>query len=110
MRIGLSGVALVVLMCPAVASAGLRRVWVVNDGEKVERDALSHSAAARNSAWDGRRAYVFGARNEIVAFQVVVESDARGIKALTVRLPELKSSRDRILYRAPATDPTDYVD
>jgi hypothetical protein len=110
MRIGLSAVALVVLMCPAVASAGLRRAWVVNDGEKVERDALSHPAAARNSAWDGRRASIFGARNEIVAFQVVVESDARGIKALTVRLPELKSSRDRILYRAPATDPTDYVD
>ena len=87
-------------MCPAVANAGVRRVWVVNDGEKVERDALSHPAAARNSAWDGRRVYIFGARNEIVAFQVVVEADARGIKALSVRLPELDRSATDPLSRS----------
>ena len=110
MRRGLTTVALAVLMCPTVANAGLRRVWVVNDGEKIERDALNHPAATRNSAWDGRIGRIFGARNEIVAFQVIVEADARGIKALSTRLPELVSSRDRIVYRAPAADPTDYVD
>ena len=40
--------------------------------------------------------HVFGARNEIVAFQVIVEADARGIDALSVRLPALASARDRI--------------
>jgi hypothetical protein len=110
MRLGLTTIALAALMVPAVADAGLRRVWAVNDGEKIERDALNHPSAARNSAWDGRVVRIFGARNEIVAFQVIVEGDARGIKALSVRLPELKSSGDRIVYRAPAADPTDYVD
>ena len=110
MRPRLIIVILAVLICPAVANAGLRRVWVVNDGEKVERDALNHPAAARNSAWDGRVARIFGARNEIVAFQVIVEADARGINALSMHLRELRSSSDRIVYRAPAADPTDYVD
>ena len=111
MRSRLIIVILAVLICPpAVASAGLRRVWVVNDGEKVERDARNHPAAARNSAWDGRVARIFGARNEIVAFQVIVEADARGINALSVGLRELRSSSNRIVYRVPAADPTDYVD
>src|SRR6476469_280394 len=110
MRIGFITVVVFGLMCPAIANAGVRRVWVVNDGEKVERDALNHPASARNSAWDGRVAHIFGARNEIVAFQVIVETDARGINRLSVRLPELTASRDRIVYRPPAADPTDYVD
>ena len=93
----------------ASADAGVRRVWAVNDGEKVERDAVGHPAAGRNSAWDGRVVRLFGARNEIVAFQVIVEADARGIRELSVRLPELTSDRERIVYRAPAADPTDYA-
>ena len=69
--------ALIMMLAPTLASAGVRRVWVVNDGEKIERDATNHPASARNSAWDGRIARVFGARNEIVAFQVIVEADAQ---------------------------------
>ena len=91
------------------ASAGVRRVWAVNDGEKVERDARNHPASAHNSVWDGRLVHVFGARNEVVAFQVIVEADARGVGALSVRLPGLVSAADRITYRAPSADPTDYV-
>jgi hypothetical protein len=92
------------------ADAGVRRVWAVNDGEKIERDATAHPAAARNSVWDGRAIHLFAARNEIVAFQVIVEADERGVDALSVRLPSLASASDRIPYKAPAADPTDYVD
>jgi hypothetical protein len=110
MPLALVRVALLVLICPALADAGVKRVWIVNDGEKIERDALNHPAATRNSAWNGRTGKIFGARNEIIAFQVVVETDARGVNALSVRLPQLASTRDRIVYRPPAIDPTDYVD
>ena len=67
----------------ADASAGIRRVWAVNDGEKVERDSHDHPASLRNSAWDGRLVRLTGARNEILAVQVIVEADARGIGALS---------------------------
>ncbi len=101
----------VVMLAGASADAGadVRRVWAVNDGEKVERDARQHPASARNSAWDGRVVRLFGARNEIVAFQVIVEADGRGVRELSARLPVLASGRERIAYQPPGQDPTDYV-
>ena len=101
---------LVLALWPSWAVAGVRRVWVVNDGEKIERDDTNHPASARNSAWDGHIARIFGAKNEIVAFQVIVEADPRGVKELAIRLGSIVSGPERIVYRAPATDPTDYVD
>ena len=89
--------------------AGVRRIWALHDGDKVERDDQHHPASARNSAWDGQTVRIFGARNEVVAFQVIVEADAGGVRELTVRLPELVSAADRIVYSAPSTDPTHYV-
>ncbi len=99
------------LLASAPLQAGVARVWAVSDGEKVERDDLASPWRERNSVWDGRRARVFGARNEIVAFQVIVESDAGGIQALSVALPELrqKGGASRIRYAPPAADPTDFV-
>ena len=93
------------------AEAGVRAVWAIGDGDKIKRDDLQHPARTKNSAWDGRTVRVFGARNEIVAFQVIVEADDRGVEKLGARLPELVSpAGDRLTYRAPAADPTDYVD
>ena len=98
-----------VLLVTTTADAGVRRIWAVNDGEKIDRDAKNHPASARNSVWDGRMVRLFGGRNEVVAFQVIVEADARGVDALTVQLPALISGRNRITYRPPASDPADYV-
>ena len=101
------------------AAAGVKRVWAVNDSEKIARDNLSSPLAAKNSAWDGRRVNLFGARNEVLAVQVIVEADARGIAALSLRLPELRlrgargvrlqPDVSRIAYAPPAADPTDWV-
>ena len=106
--------ALLALVCLSqhLALAGPpARVWAVNDGEKIERDDLTNRNRASNSAWDGRRIRVFGARNEIVAFQVVVESGADGIGALSVALPELRrrGGGASIRYAPPVADPTDYA-
>src|SRR5262249_35084765 len=51
---------------------------------------------------------LFGARNEVLAFQVIVESDARGIQALSASLPELRQrgGTARIVYTPPAADPS----
>ena len=102
--------AILLTLAAGTADAGVRRVWGIHDGDKIERDAQGHPAGAHNAVWDGRTVRVFGARNEIVAFQVIVEADARGVEALSARLPVLISPRGRIAYRAPAADPTDYVD
>ena len=91
------------------AQADVRRVWVVGDGDKVERDEQNHPASARNAVWDGRVVRLFAARNEIIAFQVIVEADGDGISQLSVRLPELVSATDRITYQPPGADPTNSV-
>src|SRR5207247_7394482 len=101
--------AIVMSLLAVDADAGVRRIWAVSDGEKVDRDARDHPASTRNSVWDGRVVRVSGARNEVVAFQVIVEADDHGVDELSLRLPGLNSVRDRITYRPPAGDPTDYV-
>src|SRR6185295_7096968 len=99
-----------VLSAPAGFGA-VRTIWAVNDGEKVERDDLNNPNKGTNSAWDGHKIKIFGARNEIIAFQLIVEAGEDGIKQLAVSLPELRqqSGKAMIRYARPATDPTDYV-
>lgn len=99
------------VLLQAGAAASVAGVWAVNDGEKVERDDLHNPNKRANSAWDGHSIKIFGARNEVIAFQVVVEAGPDGIERLTARLPELrlKGGGARITYAPPAADPTDYT-
>src|SRR5258705_12505142 len=98
------------LLLPASALASVKHVWAVNDGEKVERDDLDNPNKTANSAWDGHKIKIFGARNEIIAFQLIVEAGSEGIQRLTVALRELRqqSGPGRITYGPPALDPTNY--
>jgi hypothetical protein len=99
------------LHCAQFALGSVRTIWAVNDGEKVERDELNNPNKSSNSAWDGRKVKIFGARNEIIAFQLIVEADGNGINGLTVGLPQLtqKGGKAKINYAAPALDPTNYT-
>ena len=91
--------------------ASVRSIWSVNDGEKIERDDLNNPNKSNNSAWDGQKIKIFGARNEIIAFQIIVEADKEGINGLTVTLKELarRDGKGTIKYTAPTLDPTNYV-
>ena len=91
--------------------ASVQAVWAVNDGEKVERDDLNNSNKSSNSTWDGRKVKVFGARNEIIAFQVIVQAGTSSIQKLSVSLNELRQNGGdaRIKYSSPTLDPTNYV-
>jgi hypothetical protein len=111
-RLSASAITAVALCLGALpAEGGVRHVWAVHDGEKVERDAREHTARSSNAVWDGHRVRVFGARNEVVAFQLIVEADASGIDQLAVALPRLIGPNgSALVYKPPAPDPTEYVD
>src|SRR5262249_21968018 len=96
---------------PLALEAGVARVWAVNDGEKVAQDDLASSLRAGNSAWDRKTIRLFGAGSEVLAVQVMVQSDARGIEALSVSLPELRqrAGAGRIASRPPGPDPSQSV-
>lgn len=100
---------LLLLVAATAAEAGVRRVWAVNESEKVAQDDLHSQYAIRNSAWDGRTVRLFGARNEVLAVQVIVEADERGIGALSLALPELRlrGGTDRLVYAPPGIDPSE---
>ncbi len=96
--------------CTPISLCSVRTIWAVNDGEKVERDDLNNPNKRANSAWDGQRVKIFGARNEIIAFQLIIEADQSGIEHLTVALTQLvqKGGDAKLGYTAPAADPTNY--
>jgi hypothetical protein len=95
----------------ARATGSAQQIWAINDGEKVEKDDLNHPLKKSNAAWDGRKVTLFGARNEIIAFQLIIEAGQKGIGRLSVSLPSLVQldGRARIAYTPPAADPTQYV-
>jgi hypothetical protein len=96
------------LVWPALAQdPGIAAVWAVNDGEKVARDDPDNPNKRENSAWDGTRVRLFGARNEVIAFQLIVEAGERGIDDLRVSLPALAhAGGPRIAYQPPGEDPS----
>lgn len=101
-------VAVLVLPARGEAQAAIRHVWAVGDGDKVAHDQSGHPMRNANSHWDGKRIRLVAARNEVVAFQVIVESGAAGIAALTAALPALhrQGGTERITYMPPAADPS----
>src|ERR1041385_1905535 len=82
------------------ALCSVRTILAVNDGEKVERDDLNNPNKRANSVWDGQKVKIFGARNEIIAFQLIIEADQDGINRLGVTIPQLaqKGGKTRIVY------------
>ena len=80
------------------AAAAIDSVWVVDDGEKIKKYDMSNPLrmGQNNYIWDGDKIRLFCARNEIVAFQVVITTDASGAADVSVALPEMVSVSMRI--------------
>ncbi len=91
--------------------SGIGAIWAVNDSEKIDKDDLQNPQKVSNSVWDGHRVMIFGARNEIIACQLIIEANARGINKLSVAVADLKQKNGtaKIVYTAPVSDPTQYA-
>ena len=113
-----AGICVGVLMAACVAltfgttrvqAAGITDVWAVNDGEKIKRDDLDNPNRRKNSVWDGRKVAIFGARNEIVAFQFILRTGKTGAKDVDVTLDKLvrRGGREELAWKPEIPDPTD---
>jgi hypothetical protein len=102
------------LLCACGSSsepkAALTAVWAVDDGEKVYRDAIESplKRGERNSVWDGKQVKLFAARNEVVAFQVILQAGDGGAKDVDVRVSDLASGKSRIRGSHPLPKPNEY--
>jgi hypothetical protein len=74
------------------ASRDIVQVWANEGGDKVARDELratNDPSAVLNSVWDGTTVSLFGARNEVVALNLVLEAPSTEATNVNVTLTEL---------------------
>lgn len=93
------------------AGPGVTGVWAVDESEKVKWDDFDHWAkvSPKNTIWDGKEIRLFGARNEIVGFQVILEARGSGALDVNVRLDSLSSDRFVLKNQREARDVMDFV-
>jgi hypothetical protein len=93
-------------------SSRLARVWALGDSEKVRKFDLNHPLAQNesNAVWDGERISLIAARNEVVAFQLILQSDRSGADGVDVFISDLSNGNSRILNSlAGSNDPYNYL-
>src|SRR4051812_42536603 len=73
------------------ASQDVTAVWANSGEDKVTRDELraTRGKPVINSVWDGTKVSLFGGRNEVVAFNVILEAGARGASNVSVSFDTL---------------------
>ena len=108
-----SAVLLILSSCmrTTLIEPGIECVWAVDDCEKVRQEDLAHWAKSspENEVWDGKRIHLFGGRNEIIAFQLIVQAKNGGASRVRVQLDSLTSGRGVIKNVPRSANPFDFV-
>jgi len=101
-----------VLLTLSVVLAGRAQIaaWACSEGTEVKQDQQAHWSRyifADNAVWNGTTIAVHGARNEVVAFQVIVSSGTSQQTDISVSLDELATNGYTI--ENSSADPLQYV-
>lgn len=87
------------------AQSNLSALWANNGEDKVTRDELratESQTSVLNSVWDGDKISVFGARNEVVAFNLILETQS-GANNVSVTFDSLSGPGTSVIASTPAT-------
>lgn len=93
------------LLLSSPVSAQLR-VWANEGGDKVTQEELratNTGNAVYNSVWKGSRVELFGAKNEVVAFNLVLESPTSAINNVSVQFDKLTGPGGATISSRPTT-------
>jgi len=91
---------------PIESTSAITQVWANEGGDKVtqaELRASSDPAAVLNSVWDGSSISLFGARNEVVSFNLVLEAPHADAANVEVTLTELNGPSGMAISTRPAS-------
>jgi len=85
---------LIIFLLHGIGFAQIKKIWALGDGEKVFRNDQNHPDKNGNFTWDGKTIHLKGLYNEVLSFQVIVETDLQGAKGieLSVEPPVHKPS------------------
>ncbi len=104
--------AMIIVLFSCKGSSGIERVWAIDDGEKIKQEDIENSLAgdAGNAVWKNNRVTIFGGKNEIVAFQLILQADDKGASDVNVSVSDLTNNEFVIpgSAKGPA-DPFDYT-
>ena len=70
------------------STTNLTAVWANEGGDKVTQDELratGHASAVANSVWNGTCVQVFGAKNEVISFNVILEAATSAASKVSAR-------------------------
>jgi hypothetical protein len=89
-------------------ATSITAVWANEGGDKVTQDELratGHPNAVVDSVWDGHCITTFGAKNEVVSFNVILEAATSAAAQVSVSLGDLTGPGGTVIRSAPrATD------
>jgi hypothetical protein len=91
--------------------SGIKSLWAIDDGEKIRKDDITNSLSAdpENAVWKNNTINLFGAKNEIIAFQLIIQADKTGADLVNVTVSDLKNGNSIIPGSASGpSDPFDY--
>ena len=92
---------------PIPPAANTITAWANEGGDKVTQDDLrltnKGQAAVTNSVWNGSTVNLFGARNEVVNFNVIIEAPARDLQSLQVSFNKLTGPNGATISSASAS-------
>jgi len=90
---------------PVFAAQGITAIWANTGEDKVTRDELraTNGTNVKNSVWDGTTISIFGGRNEVVAFNLILESGSGGASNVTVSLNTLSGPSGAKISSTQAT-------
>lgn len=86
-------------LCTGEAAAGAV-IWANDGGDKVVQEdarATCDPFGVHNSVWDGAKISVFGAKDEVVNFNLVIEASQRDLTGVTVELDSLTGPNGTVL-------------
>lgn len=92
-------------------TTGISRIWAIDDGEKIKQEDIENplANAAENAVWKNNKVNIFGGRNEIVAFQLIIQSDDKGANDVNVSVSDLMNNGSVIPGSAKGSpDPYNY--
>jgi hypothetical protein len=98
----------------ALASSNIARVWANTGEDKVTRDELRASLdpnSVLNSVWDGTGVTLFGGRNEVVAFNLILEAPAADASHIEVSIESLAGPEGASITTSAGkgSEPFDYL-
>jgi hypothetical protein len=91
-------------------TSGIRRESAIDDSKKNKHDDIDNPLASdeNNFVWKNNTINIFGAENEIIAFQLIFQADDSGAKEVNVVIRDLVNGKVKI--PGSETGPSDSFD